>query len=347
MKILFIVPYPVEGPSNRFRVEQYLPFLREKGMEYDIRPFCNSGFYSILLMRGHLIRKFLYLLLFTAGRALDLLRALKCDVVFIHREAFPLKDRVFEWLFRKCAKRLIYDFDDAVFLKKPAKTRSITALADQVIAGNRFLKEYAINYNRKVCIIPTCIDTDLYKPGTRAQAQDKVIIGWMGTYTTSAYLASLTEVFEELSIKYRGRIEFRIVGGGAYDGEAGLPFAIRRWHLDKELNELQEFDIGIMPMPDEEWTRGKCAFKIIQYMSVGIPAVASPVGMNSEIIKEGSNGFFASTVDEWCDKLSLLIESPDRRRQMGSFGRKTVVDKYSLKVNGPKFMEVLTNTDNV
>lgn len=347
MKILFIVPYPTEGPSNRFRVEQYFPLLRGMGIEYGIRPFCNPAFYSIILKRGYLPKKFFYLLLFTAGRVLDLLRALQYDVVFIHREAFPSKDYIFEWLFRKCAKVLIYDFDDAVFLKKPAKTRLVTSCADHVIAGNRFLKEYAINYSKKVSIIPTCIDTDLYAPGIGAGTADKVVIGWIGTYTTSAYLASLAEVFEVLSSKYRGRIEFRIVGGGAYEGEPGLPFTVRKWSLDNELKELQEFDIGIMPMPDEEWTRGKCAFKIIQYMSVGIPAVASPVGMNAEIIREGLNGFLASTVEEWCDKLSRLIELPDLRRQMGSQGRKTAVEKYSLKANAPKFIEVLTKAGHV
>ncbi len=341
MKILFIVPYPTEGPSNRFRVEQYFPLLREKGIEYRLRPFCNADFYSILLERGHIIKKFLYIMVFTLGRMADVLRALRYDVVFIHREAFPSKDYIFEWLFRKFSRTLIYDFDDAVFLKKPAKTRLVVSSADCVIAGNRFLKEYAVNYNKRVAIIPTCIDTSRYTPAIRDRKDAKIIIGWIGTYTTSTYLASLTEVFEELSSKYRGKIEFRIVGGGAYDGEPGLPFTHRNWTLDSEVSELREFDIGIMPMPVEEWTKGKCAFKIIQYMSVGIPAVASPVGMNTEIVKEGSNGFLASTVEEWCDKLSRLIESEDLRKTMGQAGRKTIEQRYSLKVNGPKFLEVL------
>ena len=278
---------------------------------------------------------------------LDVLSALRYDAVFIHREAFPSKDSIFEWLFRKCAKALIYDFDDAVFLKKPAKTRFIIANADHVIAGNRFLKEYAVNHNKRVTIIPTCIDTVRYEPGGYRDKGDKVIIGWIGTYTTSAYLASLAEVFEALSSKYTNRIEFRIVGGGAYDGEPGLPFVHRKWSLDNEIKELQEFDIGIMPIPEEAWTRGKCAFKIIQYMSVGIPVVASPVGMNIEIIKEGSSGLFASTVEEWCDKLSLLIESPDLRKKMGEAGRDIVDQKYSLKANVSRFLEVLTKVKSI
>ena len=139
MKILFIVPYPTKGPSNRFRVEQYLPLLRQKGIACVVKPFCNTEFYNILLKRGYCVKKFFYLVLFALLRCLDILQSPSYDIIFIHREAFPSKDYIFEWLFRKMSKIMIYDFDDSIFLKKPAKVRKVVSMSDLIIAGNHFL----------------------------------------------------------------------------------------------------------------------------------------------------------------------------------------------------------------
>ncbi|MDD5435938.1 MAG: glycosyltransferase family 4 protein [Candidatus Omnitrophica bacterium] len=339
MKVLFIVPYPTSGPSNRFRVEQYLPYLDEKKISYCIRPFCNTDFYFLLRKRGHYLKKFAYLLGFSFLRLVDLLRSLDYDAVFIHREAFPAKDHIFEWLFRIFGKRMIYDFDDAVFLKKPAKVRTVIRIADTIIAGNRFLKDYAAALNKKVAVLPTCIDTTRYRPAGGKKDARKVVIGWMGTPTTSVYLKGIDDVFKAILGKYKN-VEIRIIGAMSDDFLCpGLIY--RDWSLESEISDLQEFDIGIMPMPDSDWTKGKCAFKTIQYMSVGIPSVASPVGMNMEVIKEGVNGCFASGSEEWCEKLSKLIESPELRRTMGENGRKTIEERYSLKVNSDKFLDLL------
>ncbi len=339
MKILFIVPYPTSGPSNRFRVEQYLPYLDEKKVVYRVRPFYNTGLYFLLRKRGYYFEKFAYLSAFSLRRLADLFRSLSCDVVFIHREAFPAKDYIFEWLFRKFAKRMIYDFDDSVFLKKPAKVKAVVRMADRVIAGNDFLRNYAALLNKDVVILPTCIDTGRYKPAAEKGNGRKVIIGWIGTPTTSEYLKELKDVFKYILDKYKN-VEIRIVGGmsGNFLGP-GLVY--KNWSLEREVRDLQEFDIGIMPMPDNEWTRGKCAFKIIQYMASGIPSVASPVGMNLEVIKDSVNGLFASSAAEWREKLSTLIELPELRRTLGENGRKTVVERYSLEANKDKFLGLL------
>ena len=345
MKIFFIVPYPTSGPSNRFRVEQYLPYLDKKNVTYRVRPFCNNEFYFLLRKRGHYFKKFAYLLAFSFRRLVDLFRSLNYDVVFIHREAFPTKDYIFEWLFRRFAKRMIYDFDDSVFLKKPAKVAAAVRMADRVIAGNDFLKNYASSLNKDVVILPTCIDTMRYKPAANKNDNQKVVIGWIGSPTTSEYLKALKDVFKAISDKYKN-VEIRIIGGmsGKFLGPSLI---YKNWSLEREIDDLQEFDIGIMPMPDNEWTRGKCAFKIIQYMASGIPSVASPVGMNLEVIKDGVSGFFASGTEEWREKLSKLIESPELRKELGGNGRKTVEVKYSLNANEDKFLGLLEKKEKI
>ena len=341
MRVLFIVPYPTYGPSNRFRVEQYLPYLDQKNISYCVRPFCNREFYFLLQKRSRYFKKFIYLVFFSFLRVIDLFRSLNYDVVFIHREAFPTKDCAFEWLFRRFSRKMIYDFDDAVFLKKTAKITGALRMSDGVIAGNGFLRNYAASLNKVVTVLPTCIDTDIYKPAAKKGVGGKVVIGWMGTPTTSEYLKELKGVFTSLLEKYKN-IEIKVTGGIA-DNFLSPGLIYKNWSLENEVRDLQEFDIGIMPMPDNDWTRGKCAFKIIQYMAVGIPSVASPVGMNLEVIQDGVNGFFASNKKDWIDKLSLLIEDPDLRASVGKNGRRTVGERYSLKVMGPRFVEILEN----
>ncbi len=342
MKILFIVPYPTSGPSNRFRIEQYLPYLDKKDISYRLRPFCNNDFYFLLRARGHYFKKLAYLIVFSLLRVVDLFRAGAYDIVFIHREAFPTKDYIFEWLFRRFAKKLIYDFDDAVFLKKPAKIKAVVRMADGVIAGNEFLKSYASTLNKEVSVLPTPIDTGKYVPTAEKRGGKRIVIGWMGTPTTSKYLKEIRSVFEFILKKY-GNVEIDIVGGTS-ESFLGGGLTHKAWALDREVRDLQGFDIGIMPMPDNEWTRGKCAFKIIQYMAVGIPLVASPVGMNTEVVQEGLNGFFASSEKEWIDKLSLLIENSSLRDSLGEKGRRTVEGRYALSVSEPKFIGILERT---
>ena len=339
MKILFIVPYPTEGQSNRFRVEQYLPELTQRGISYSVRPFYSSNFRKILQKKGHYLKKIFYLLIFSISRLADVLKSPNYDIVFIHREAFPAKGYIFEWLFRKMAKRLIYDFDDSVFLTKPAKVRRMVIMSDYIITGNGFLRDYVLKFNKKVGILPTCIDTDKYKPAQKSGDSQKVIIGWMGSPTTVVYLSELGETFKILSKKYNN-VEFRVIGA-KFDNNLVLPLVNKDWTMDSEIGELQQFDIGLMPMPEDEWTKGKCAFKIVQYMAVGVPAIASPVGMNTEIIRDGVNGFLASGTKEWCEKLSQLIESPGLRKQFGRMGRKTVEDEYSLNKKKSEFVNIL------
>lgn len=352
MKIIFFVPYPTEGASNRFRVEQYTPHLKTEGIIYRIRPFMSRGFYKTIYLKGYYFLKILYFIASTVNRFFDLILTLKYDVIFIHREVFPVGPPLFEYILSKLRKPIIYDFDDAIFLsstsrsnnfierlKRPDKVSKIIKISNHIIAGNRYLADFAMRYNNNVTIIPTSIDTDVYYPKENQPKYDKFVIGWIGSNTTVEFLNLLQGVFKKLTIKYPD-IEFKIIGGEFHiPGLNNIKNQV--WSLDSEIEDLQSFDVGIMPMPDNAWTRGKCGFKAILYMSLGIPCLCSPVGVNKEIIKGGMNGFLADSDKEWVEKLSLLIDDPDLRQRIGMAGRKTVEERYSVKVNAPKFLEVL------
>ncbi|OGW74682.1 MAG: hypothetical protein A2Z72_05405 [Omnitrophica bacterium RBG_13_46_9] len=352
MKILFLVPYPTEGASNRFRVEQYLPYLEEKGILYKVRPFISSDFYRILYLKDYLLKKILFFLRSTVFRILDVLRALKYDIIFIHRESYPLGPPFIERILKFFNKKVIFDFDDAIFLpassgsnifmerfNRYGKVPEVIALSDGVITGNKYLADFALKYNENVTIIPTPVDVELYAPSPKKIHSEKVTIGWIGSKTTSVFLKPMRDIFAVLLEKFP-YLEIIIVGG-RFDNRGLERVRNIDWSLENEIGALQNFDIGIMPMPDTKWTRGKCAFKAILYMSVGIPCVSSPVGVTADLIKDGVNGFLAGSADAWKKKLSMLIESPDLRERIGRNARETAVNEYSVKANVPKFLEVL------
>lgn len=351
MKVLFWTPYPTEGASNRYRVEQYLPGLKLAGIKYNLRPFWNSAAYNLLYKKGHYFKKAYYFILGTLSRIWDTLFIFKYDIVFIHREAYPVGGAFFETILSFFKIPLIFDFDDAIFLpasslannfierfKRPNKIAPIIKKSRYVIVGNSYLSDFALRYNRSVSIISTSIDTDKYYPDEKGH-NDKVVIGWTGSITTIDFLNMLKNTFIRLSKRF-SYIEFKTVGGNfSIDGLTNI--ISRLWSLKEEIEDLKTFDIGIMPMPENEWTKGKCGFKAILYMSLGIPCVCSPVGITKEIVSDGINSFLANTEEEWMEKLSLLIENPSLRKKMGLAGRKTIEERFSLKVNMPKFLELL------
>ncbi|MHA1937812.1 MAG: glycosyltransferase family 4 protein [Candidatus Thorarchaeota archaeon] len=357
MKVLFIVPYPIDGPSTRYRVWQYLPYLQSQGIEPTVRPFVDSSaFYELLYRNGYLLRKAAYTLRSLFRRATDLLRLPDFEAIFIQREAFPLGPAVFERLVSLADLPVIFDFDDTIYLphaseanhwiswlKQPAKTADIIRYSTCVIAGNEVLARYATRFNRNVIVIPTSIDTDRYtvrppaKPG-----KDPITIGWIGSGTTVKYLHQLSTVFRELVQRYAIRI---IVVGARYE-LPGVEVICRPWSLENELSDLHSFDIGVMPLPDDEWTRGKCGLKALQYMGVGVPAVVSPVGVNNKIVTDGVNGFLANSDKTWFVRLSALVEDPSLRRRLGLAGRATVEEQYSLRVNAPHLLRVIRSVTN-
>lgn len=352
LRVMFVVPYPTEAPSNRLRVEQYFPYLRQHGVKTRLRPFMSSSFYRQRYRPGGLPRKAFSLLWSTFNRLLDIRRASEFDVILVHREAFPFGGPFVEQALARAGAPIVYDFDDAVYLhssgestplarllKRPEKTARIIALSSEVIAGNDTLRSYASQYNDRISVIPTPVDTHHFRPKPKTSDLDRIIIGWIGSNTTSPYLRMVEPALREVARRYP-QVELRIVGG-SYQPAGLEQVSLRRWGLETELRELHGFDIGIMPMPDTEWTRGKCGFKALFYMSVGLPSVCSPVGVTTDIIQDGANGFLATSTEEWIDRLSRLTEDANLRREIGLAGRQSVEEKYSLKSQAPRLLEVL------
>lgn len=355
MKVIFISPYPTEGPSYRYRVEQYFNYLESNGIQCIARPFMNSQFYSIAYKPKNITRKLIYLFLASISRCRDFIESFQYDIIFVHLEAYPLGPPVLEFLWSIFGKTIIYDLDDAIFLtnKKPAykivkflkfsnKVESIIRFSKEIIVCNQYLKDYAARFKdkSKIHIIPTSLDTDKFLPlQNKAENKSELVIGWIGSHSTAGYLNELTDVFKAL--KKNHNFVLKIVGSNFLVQIEGIKTINKAWSLEDDLRDFQSLDIGVYPLPDNEWTKGKTGFKTIQYMSVGIPCVVSNVGRNKEIIQDGINGFLADNKDEWLRKLSLLIENPQLRNSIGARGRETVIGKYSLKVNAPILLEII------
>ncbi|MEL6537146.1 MAG: glycosyltransferase family 4 protein [Bacteroidota bacterium] len=345
-KVLFICLHrPNRSPSQRFRFEQYLDYLRGQG--YDCRHvFLLNAKQDKAYYKGSSILGKASILLRSVGKLIRHAFFKKYDLVFVQREAFMLGTPYFERQFAKRSK-MIFDFDDTIwreqtgeiksknkrfyFLKNPAKTIDLIKAADMVFAGNDYLGDFARQHNGTVKIVPTTIDTVAY-PHIPKTESDRVCVGWSGSFTTIIHFEFVIDALKRLKEKYGDKLYFKVIGDGTFQhqelGIQGLP-----WQMDTEIEDLGEIDIGLMPLPDDEWTKGKCGLKGLQYMALGIPTLMSPVGVNTEIIQDGENGFLAAETDEWVEKISRLVDSFELRQTMGQKGRDTVVSQYSVEAN--------------
>jgi glycosyltransferase involved in cell wall biosynthesis len=252
-------------------------------------------------------------------------------------------------------KKIIYDFDDAIFLRSasransfvryfkcPSKINSILKMSSFVITSNNYLRGYAGKHNDRVETINTSVDTEKFVPSENKPMDTSRVptIGWIGSYTTSPYLDILKDVLARLSEKYRFRIKLVGAEDAVFD-VAGVEVEKTAWRLKDEIEQFRSLDIGVYPLPENQWTLGKAGFKAIQYMSVGVPCVASCVGTNKDIIEDGVDGFLVKNEDEWIDRLSRLMESPELRKRMGEAGRKKIEATCSLKVNAPRVLKII------
>lgn len=348
---MFLVAHrPGRSPGQRFRFEQYLDFLSANGYDYHISFLISQQDDAAFYSPGHFLGKFRILLKSLRQRISDLKACHEYDAIFIYREAHMLGFTWFERVLRKKGARLILDFDDSIwlkdvsngnqavsFLKRPSKTPRVISLSHLVLVGNRYLADFALQYNSNVQVMPTTIDTDYYLPATR-DGQLPVCIGWTGSSTTLKHLALAVPLLRRLREKYGDQVCFRVISDEPlWEEVPGLENV--RWQRQTEISDLQAIDIGIMPLPDDAWARGKCGFKGLQYMALEIPAVMSPVGVNTEIITDGVNGFIAGDWDEWFEKISLLVESYPLRRELGRKGRQTVVENYSFHSQKHRYLE--------
>lgn len=362
MRVLIATVHrPNRSPSQRYRFEQYLDYLSSKGFNFEFSYLLDAADDYIFYSPGRWLSKARIALQSIWKRWLESRYLSDYDIVLVQREAIFLGTSFFEQMVARSRAKLIFDFDDAIwlpnisaanrrlsFLKRPKKIAEIIRQADLVIAGNDYLKAYAELYNRNVMVIPTTIDTRFYSSLKQHRQKETVVIGWTGSMSTIEHFRFLLPVLRRLKQHYKNKIELRLIGDPYYR-EVDLCVWTKAWQSHTEVDDLMSFDIGIMPLPDNAWTQGKCGLKGLQYMALGIPAVMSPVGVNRQIIQDGQNGFLASDEEEWFHKLALLIEDADLRQRLGWAGRKTVEERYSVLANQEKylqaFMHVFADSD--
>jgi glycosyltransferase involved in cell wall biosynthesis len=361
MRVLFVMPYGPLAASSRTRVYQYFPYLDREGIRYEVLtvfPDARMDGVTLPLLRGP-VRKVVY---YVEGwvRALcvgwrTLLRARSYDVLFFQRAMFP---RPLPALLRWRGARIVYDFDDAIFttdvterslINRVVRWRNSRGLppllraSAHVVVENDYTRAYAERHCPRVSTITGPIDTDRYRPSEIPKSSDDpVVLGWIGSPTTEKYLEMIRGALEEVGRRF-SNVRLLLVGAPAFE-VAGVPTERRRWDLGREVADLQAFDIGLMPLPDDEWTRGKGGYKLLQYMAVAVPAVASPVGVNRVLVSDGVEGFHAAGEGEWVDRLCRLIRDADLRRQMGAAGRRKMEQEYALSVSAGRLIEILKAT---
>lgn len=340
--IYFIVPYPKgEAPSQRFRFEQYIDLLEKEGFHCEVKPFIDLITWQTIYKEGKTLKKVFGMLKSFARRWLLLFQLKKADYLFIHREMAQMGPPIFEWIVAKILKRkYIYDFDDAIWLpnysESNAKFHKLKAYwkvnycmqwAHQITAGNDYLAEYAHKYNPNVVVLPTTIDTVNHHNKNCNYEKEIPIIGWTGTHTTMHYLDFIIPVLKKLEKEFS--FKFRVISNEKPQFDlASLEFV--KWKKETEIEDLAALSIGVMPLKEDLWSNGKCGFKALQYMSLGIPTLLSPVGVNAKIVTHQENGLFATSQSEWESQLRALLESAELRKTIGTAGKKRVENAYSV-----------------
>ncbi|TDR38606.1 glycosyltransferase involved in cell wall biosynthesis [Tahibacter aquaticus] len=352
MNVLFLTKYPIEGASSRYRVYQYLPYLDAAGIAYRVQPFMATGMYRAVNRRGGAPLKALHTAWATVRRVAAALSAGSYDLVFLQRECLPFGA---PWLERALHRRgvpLIFDYDDALFLfkpnphtpladafKRPHRLLEIFRLADCVLAGNEWLRARAGEHCADARTFHVAEDLQRHTPRTTPRDRSSVVLGWLGSPSTEKYLDLIREPLRALSRKHAG-LRLRIVGGGRF-ADAQIAVEHVPWDLDTELAQLHDFDIGLMPLPLEEWSLGKSGGKARTYMAMGLPAVCTGIGFNCELIRDGETGFLVRESQDWHQVLERLIESPGLRKRVGTAARQAVEERFSLQQQGPRFVEIL------
>ncbi|MBW1973710.1 MAG: glycosyltransferase family 4 protein [Deltaproteobacteria bacterium] len=352
-------------PSARFRVLQLIPYLEKVGYKCIVN-HAKPNMYQTQIFPGYTIlkgfnsitycAKSIINLLFRLSGLIKLLRFLsrllaifklkKADIIFIQRPLLSYKSSFLERLFKRLNPNIIFDFDDAIYYSPNPKERKkredalskILSLSKSIIVGNNFLASRCNGF-KNIYVIPTGIDTKRFSPKNKKK-KENIIIGWTGTSSNFKHLLIVQDLLKEL-LKKRSDLIFQVIADkDFYFNDSTIPVNNIRWDEKVEVEKLKNFDIGIMPLYEDEWTKGKCGFKIIQYMAVSIPVVGSPVGVNKEIIEHGVNGFLAKKDEEWIKYLSYLIDNPEKRKVMGNMGRKKVEKEFSIKALIPQYINL-------
>lgn len=340
MRILCLTKYPEQGPSSRYRVHQFLPFLSSSGIDVDIQSLHDDSYLDARFAGRRAGARYLADRLLR--RLLRLTAVKHYQVVFIQKEMFPYLPGLPESMLAHMGVRMVVDIDDAIhlFYERASgwkrrllrnKIPGVMANASLVLAGNRNLARYASQFARQVVLFPTVVDTERFTPGRRSP-RDVPVVGWMGTPQTVGYLQAIAPALEAVARELPFSL---LVVGAPAPRLDGVSAVSRPWVEANEVADLREMDVGVMPLPDDAWSDGKCGLKLLQYMSAGVASIASPRGSATDIVAHGENAFLAGDVGEWTAHLRTLLSSPETRARIGANGRDTVVADYALSVHGP------------
>ncbi len=354
MKVLLLSRYKRSGNSSRIRTYQYLPFLERQGIYVTEAPLSGDDFIQDLYAGR---RRNVSSIVGSYIERLQALAGLKhFDLLWIERELFPYAPALAEFLLSTTRVPYVVDYDDAIFHNydqhpNPAvrallggKIGQIMRRARLVIVGNPYLYEYAERAGaRWIEQLPSAVDSDRLHPSPTRE-NDTFTIGWIGTPLNARYLYPIQKTLAEICAKDRAKVV--LVGSGEFTLE-DMPVTLRSWSEANEADDVGNFDVGIMPLPDAPWERGKCGYKLLQYFACGVPAVASPVGMNRTIVETGVNGFLVSGPDEWSRALQILRDDTERRRSMGTAGRERIERQYSLGITAPRLATLLSKAAGV
>jgi glycosyltransferase involved in cell wall biosynthesis len=336
-----------------------MPYMEQEGVEFTYASFEDEELHRIIYTHGNYLRKAKSVLRASLKRLGLLTEVKNYDVVFLFEEASRLGPAFIERLITRIGVPIVYDFCDPIwmpyksptnkylsYLKCFGKTATICKLSSHVLAGNKYVADYARQFNSRVTIVPLTIDTVAYTEKTCEVPRDAEppVIGWSGSHSTVWHLDGFRDVLQKLRAKRPYKL--RVVGTASYQLD-GVDVLARPWRAETEVADLKEFDIGMMPLPDDPWVRLRTQLKVRQYMGLGIPCVASAVGIIPELIQDGVNGSLASTEAEWIDKLSRLIDDPELRRRLGAAGRKTIEERYSAKLWAPRVLEIMRSVSRI
>jgi len=349
MRLLVLSRYGRMGASSRLRTLQFLPYLNTAGITVEVAPFFDDAYLSNLYAGQRSGRR-------TAGyyasRVRKLLSKHKPDAIWLEKESFPWIPFSVERAILPRGVPIVSDYDDAVFhrydqhgnplVRKLLGTKigMVMAASQLVMVGNAYLAEHAVSAGApRVEIIPTVVDIDAYSTAPKPASDGHPRIGWIGTPSTwRNYGTPMVPFLRDLAVQHSARV--RVVGAGLEAPEDPY-FECLPWSEELESDLIQGMNIGLMPLDDSPWSRGKCGYKLIQYMACGLPVVASPVGVNAEIVQHGVNGFLATSDAEWHEALNILLSNRDLRERMGAAGRRLVEERYSLQVYGPRVANLL------
>ena len=348
-KVLCLTRYGFSGSSSRYRFYQFFPYLEKDNFDVLVTPFFNDKYVNNLYsdQREFLFYNPLYAYL---KRTFKLLFDHSYDLVWMEKEALPWIPASIEQLLYRSSVPYVIDYDDAVYHRYDQhhnplirevlsnKISKIMFLSTVVIAGNRYIAEYAKDSGAgRVEILPTVLDTEAYTQ-KNSERNGNFTIGWIGSPSTSRHINVALLALNQLC--KNSDVQFSAIGALEKDVSL-IPGQLIPWKEGSESQELTRFDVGIMPLPDTPWERGKCGFKLIQYMACGLPVIASPTGVNVEIVNHGVNGFLAGSTEEWIKYLDILKADPDLCRKMGAAGRQKVESDYSLQETAPRLVELL------